>query len=236
MEALDFFYFFGSGYAYLSVMRIEELARQSGVTVKWRPFNVRPLMAENNVLLRSERSKVKYLWRDIERRASLHDVPFLNPPIWPTDPNLLANRVGVVASEEGWLRDYTIASFKAWYLEGSALGSPDCLVDIISRLGRDAGAVLARADTAEIVAKFEEETDVARKLGIFGSPSFVVAGELFWGDDRLEEAIAWACNKHPLQVTPKAYVFEHSSVSNGGSRTGGSYRKQTVEAQSRVKS
>jgi 2-hydroxychromene-2-carboxylate isomerase len=98
MKQLDFFYFFGSGYAYLSVMRIESLARNAGVSVRWRPFNVRPLMKDNNVSLRTEKTKVKYIWRDIERRAAHHSIPFVEQPIWPTEPDLLANLVGVVAN------------------------------------------------------------------------------------------------------------------------------------------
>jgi 2-hydroxychromene-2-carboxylate isomerase len=198
---LDFFYFFGSGFAYLSVMRISELAKVAGVTVRWRPFNVRPLMIENNVALRSEKAKVKYLWRDIERRAAHHHLPFVKPPIWSTDPNLLANRVGIVASEEGWCGRYTVASFKAWYLEGYPLGSRESLEHVLKPLRQDVDAVIARAESLGIVEKYNKETEVARSFGIFGSPSFVADGEMFWGDDRLEEAIAWAAGRHELQDT-----------------------------------
>lgn len=123
MKHLDFFYFFGSGYAYLSVMRIGKLAKEAGVTIRWRPFNVRTVMTENNIALRTQTAKVKYMWRDIERRSASHSVPFVRPPIWTTDPDLLANRVGTVASEQGWCEAYTVASFKAWYLDGLPLGT-----------------------------------------------------------------------------------------------------------------
>ena len=200
MNQLDFFYFFGSGYTYLSVMRIEKLAKDAGVTVRWRPFNVRPLMTENNVALRSEKSKVKYMWRDIERRAATHRLPLVKPPIWPTDPDLVANRVGSVASEEGWCEAYTLGSFRAWYLDGLPLGTRDSLAHVLGPLGRDVDAVLARSESPEIHKKFEMETDAARGFGVFGAPSFVVDGELFWGDDRLEEAMAWASGTHRLQL------------------------------------
>ena len=81
MSQLDFFYFFGSGYAYLSVMRIGALAKQRGIEVRWRPFNVRTVMAENNIALRTQAAKVSYMWRDIERRAATHGVPFVKGPI-----------------------------------------------------------------------------------------------------------------------------------------------------------
>ena len=203
MGSLDFFYFFGSGYSYLSVMRITALANAAGVKVRWRPFNVRPLMAENNVALRTEKAKVKYLWRDIERRAATHGLPFVKPPIWTTDPDLLANRVGIVASQEGWCEAYTLASFRAWYLDGLPLGTRDSLEHILCPLGHDPETVIARAESEDIRIELERETQAARECGIFGSPSFVVKGELFWGDDRLEEAIAWAANAHLLQDSTK---------------------------------
>jgi 2-hydroxychromene-2-carboxylate isomerase len=199
MGRLDFFYFFGSGYAYLSVLRIAALAEKAGVTVRWRPFNVRPLMRENNVMLRDEAQKVRYLWRDIERRAALHGLPFVKPPIWPTEPDLLASHVAMVAAAEGWVEPYTVESFRAWYLEGLPLGTADSLAVILPRVGQDPARVLALAAKPEAAARLEAETEAARQFGAFGSPSFVAGGELFWGDDRLEEALDWAAGRHPAQ-------------------------------------
>jgi 2-hydroxychromene-2-carboxylate isomerase len=201
MRRLDFFYFFGSGYAYLSVLRIAELAGKAGVRVQWRPFNVRPLMKENNVMLRDEAQKVRYLWRDVERRAAVHGLPFIKPPIWPTEPDLLASRVAMVAATEGWVEPYSVESFRAWYLEGLPLGTPDSLAAILPRLGQDPGRVLARAAEPAAEARLEAETEAARRLGAFGSPSFAVGDELFWGDDRLEEALDWAVGRHPAQTS-----------------------------------
>lgn len=199
MAQLDFFYFFGSVYAYPSVLRISALAQAAGVTVNWRPFNVRPLMKENNVMLRDEAQKVRYMWRDIERRAAQHGLPFVKPPIWPTEPDLLASRVGMVAAEEGWVMPYTVESFRSWYLDGLPLGTAESLGAILPRLGQDPERVLALADLPGTTHRLEAETAAARRLGAFGSPTFVVGEELFWGDDRLEEAIAWAAGSHPLQ-------------------------------------
>ncbi|KAA3450592.1 hypothetical protein C7I87_11010 [Mesorhizobium sp. SARCC-RB16n] len=89
-------------------MRIDAMAKQSGVVVRWRPFNVRTVMAENNIALRTQAAKVKYMWRDVKRRAATHGVPYVRAPI---------------AAEEGWCEAYTVASFRAWYLEDMELGS-----------------------------------------------------------------------------------------------------------------
>ena len=201
MRQLDFFYFFGSVYAYPSVLRIGPLAEDAQVTVRWRPFNVRPLMQENNVALRSETRKVAYMWRDIERRAARHGLPFVRPPVWPTDPELLHNKVGTLAAAQGWGGSFAEASFRAWFLDGIGFGDRPALARILEKLGREPEAVIAEAEGPGTARLYEENTEAARRHGVFGSPSFVTPdGEMFWGDDRLEEAIAWAAARHPLQA------------------------------------
>jgi 2-hydroxychromene-2-carboxylate isomerase len=196
MPQIDFFYFFGSCYAYLSVMRIDKLAAEAGVEVRWRPFSVRALMTEKGYSLRTQPTKMTYIFRDVERRARLHGIPFEKPPIWPTDPDQLANRVGIVAFYQGWGREYTLTSFEKWF-EGQALGADDSLRTIIHSHGKDPDEVISLANSSETRAQYDRETDAARQLGVFGSPTFVVGQEIFWGDDRLEEALAWAKGIHP---------------------------------------
>lgn len=198
---IDFFYFFGSVYAGLSVLRMRRLADAAGVEVVWRPFNVRPLMKENNVALRTEALKVSYMWRDIERRAAADGLPPLRWPIWPTDPDLLHNKVGMLAADEGWCEDFTLESIRAWFFDGMALGDHACLTHVLGRLGRTTGPTIAAALSERVASLYDANTAAARSHGIFGSPSFVTPdGEVFWGDDRLEEAIAWAGERHPLQL------------------------------------
>ena len=125
----------------------------------------------------------------------------VRPPVWPTDPDLLHNKVGMLAAEEGWIEPFTVASIKAWFLEGMALGDEACLAHVLGHLGKDVRSTIADAQHDRIAALYEANTEAARSHGVFGSPSFVTSdGEMFWGDDRLEEAIAWAAGKHPLQA------------------------------------
>jgi 2-hydroxychromene-2-carboxylate isomerase len=196
MPQMDFFYFFGSCYAYLSVMRIDKLAEEAGVEVRWRPFSVRDLMTEKGYSLRTQLTKMDYIFRDVERRSRLHSIPFEKPPIWPTDPDQLANRVGIVAFSQGWGREYTKTSFRAWF-DGQPLGAEESLNKILTSLGKEAQSIIDLANSPEIRERYDQETDAARQLGIFGSPTFAVGQEIFWGDDRLEEALAWAAGKHP---------------------------------------
>jgi 2-hydroxychromene-2-carboxylate isomerase len=191
-SAMDFFFFIGSLYSYLSVMRVGAIARTAGVPVRWRPFNLRAIMVEQNNIPRNNPVKMAYSWRDLERRALRHGLPFKPGAPYPVDAHGLANRVAVVAAEEGWCEEFATATFRAWFQDHVAPGNPAA---VLSALGKDAAAVMARADSAGIRQRFDDDTDAARRLGIFGAPTFVVRDEIFWGDDRLEDALANASGR-----------------------------------------
>lgn len=95
--------------------------------------------------------------------------------------------------------DQSSSNSRAWYLEGLPLGTESSLGAILPRVGQEPGRVLAKAAEPAASARLEAETEAARKLGAFGSPTIAVGEELFWGDDRLEEAVAWAAGRHPAQ-------------------------------------
>ena len=189
---IDFFFMFGSTYSYLTILRIEDAAAKEGITLNWRPFNVREIMVEmDNIPFRTKPVKAQYMWRDIERRAGRYGLPFAAAPDYPIDGAELVNRVGVLAAEQGWCPEFAKAAYQAWFLENVPLGDPGRLSKIISAVNKDPDEVLTLANSDRIHAKLDEETDAARKLGIFGAPTFVVDQEIFWGDDRLEDAMAW---------------------------------------------
>jgi 2-hydroxychromene-2-carboxylate isomerase len=199
-QDIDFFFFYGSTYTYLTVMRIEEAAARAGVAVRWRPFNVRQIMVEqNNIPFRDKPAKARYMWRDIERRAARHGIPFAGQPPYPVDPELLANRVGLIAAEQGWCPEYTQATYRDWFLDGSVAGQAENVARILRRLGKDAGALIEQANSQAVRDRFDAGTEAARGLGIFGSPTFAVGAEIFWGDDRLEDALDWALGRAAVQ-------------------------------------
>lgn len=190
---LDFFFYIGSTYTYLSVNRVDEIAVREGVSLRWRPFNVRAIMIEqNNRPFIGKPVKLKYMWRDLERRAKQYGIPFATIPEYPVDPDGLANRVAIVASVEGWCSEYTKATYRQWFLESRMPGELPHVRAVLSELRRDVDAVINRANTEEIRARYDAETNHAKALGVFGSPSFVSGTEIFWGDDRFEDAIDWA--------------------------------------------
>lgn len=183
---LDFFFFYGSLYSYIAVMRIDEAARAAGVAVRWRPFNLRAIMVEQNNTSRPP-AKMRYIWRDLERRTRAHALPFRPTPPYPVDPELRALRVGTVAAVEGWCPEFSRAVFSAWMQDHKA--PHENLEATLRSLGRDPAAVLDQADTPATRVALDAQTDVARELDIFGAPTFAIGEEIFWGSDRLDDAL-----------------------------------------------
>ncbi len=132
-----------------------------------------------------------YMWRDLERRAAMYGVSIRVPPPYPLRDSLMANRVAILGLREGWGKEFVRAAYRRWFQEGQESGSEPNLSESIKEAAQDPARVLALAHGDEIARMVESETKAAREQGIFGSPSFVAKGELFWGDDRLEDALNW---------------------------------------------
>jgi 2-hydroxychromene-2-carboxylate isomerase len=192
-RSLDFFLFLGSTYTYLAVNRAERLAAREGITLRWRPFSARHLMIEqNNRPFIGKPVKLSYMWRDLERRALRHGVPFVSIPGYPIDSDELANRVATIAASEGWCPEFAKAAYAAWFIDNQDPGNTATLDGILRKLNRSPAELIARANGNEIRDRYAAETEVARSMGIFGSPTFAYGTEIFWGDDRLEDAIDWS--------------------------------------------
>ena len=195
-KQLDFFFFLGSTYTYLAVNRADALAAREGISLRWRPFSVRSIMIEqNNRPFVGKPVKLAYMWRDLERRAQRHGIPFASIPSYPNDPDELANRVATLAAVEGWCPTFAKAAYRTWFMENKDPGRLEHLSVLLERLGKNPSEVIANANSPEVRDRYAQETEIARSLGIFGSPTFVYESELFWGDDRLEDAVDW-CKSH----------------------------------------
>jgi 2-hydroxychromene-2-carboxylate isomerase len=190
--SIDFWFSIGSTYSYLTIMRLKDVERQIGIPFEWRPFSVRKIMVEqNNIPFAEKPVKAAYMWRDIERRAQSYDLPVRVPAPYPLREFDLANTVAIVGRAEGWCEDYVIATYKRWFQQGQPAGSEPNLSASLSEIGQDPVRVIAKAGESLASDAYFAATDEARNLGIFGAPTFVVGNEVFWGDDRLEDAVDW---------------------------------------------
>jgi len=190
---IDFWFTMGSTYSYLSVMRIDPLAQSNGLSFRWRPFHLLVILQDmKHVPFADKPAKCAYMWRDIERRAAMYGVPAKLPAPYPVKQSVEANLVAIVGMREGWGPDFVKAAYRRWFQLGQETGSEPNLSQSLKDIGQDPARVLAAADSQDTKAALATETSTARDLGIFGSPTFAIEHELFWGDDRLEDAIRWA--------------------------------------------
>jgi 2-hydroxychromene-2-carboxylate isomerase len=190
---LQFWFEFASTYSYPAAWRIADLAAAAGAPVEWHPFLLGPVFRDqgwNDSPFNIYPVKGRYMWRDLERLCAKHALPFRHPSQFPRN-SLLAARVACLAVSEPWGPDFVRAVYHANFALDRDISRPETLAPILEALGQPAAPLLARAEAPETKAALRTATDTAQALGIFGAPTVVVGHELFWGNDRLEDAIAW---------------------------------------------
>lgn len=194
MKKIEFWYSIGSTYTYLSTQRLEQIEFQNEVKFEWMPFSVRSRMIEmENVPFMAEkkRDKIDYMWRDVQRRANFYGFDAKIPAPYPLKEFDLANKVAIMGKDQGWIKEYTILTYKKWFLEHLEPGSEPNLSSTLEEIGLVAKNVIKQAQADDIEQKYLKNTEMAKNKGVFGSPTFIVENEIFWGDDRCEDAIKW---------------------------------------------
>lgn len=202
---IEFWYEFASTYSYPAAMRVERMAEAAGVRVEWRPFLLGPLFHAQQGLTDSPFNafpvKGQYMWRDMERVCAEEGLPLNHPSQFPRN-SLLAARVAVAGLDDGWTPDFTRKVYEANFVADLDISDPAVLSPLIEEVGGAPEAVLAAAGSDAVKARLKDHVNQAKARGVFGSPSFITAdGELFWGNDRLEQALAWAVH-HSNEHTP----------------------------------
>jgi 2-hydroxychromene-2-carboxylate isomerase len=192
--SLDFWFEFASTYSYPAVMRITPLAREAGVAVRFRPFLLGPIFAAQGWTTSPFNlfpAKGHHMWRDLERICSDLGLAFRRSEPFPQN-SLLASRVALVGLDAGWGEDFCRAVYRAEFAEGKRIDDPDTIRAILSALNVEPAGAMTAAQSNTIKDTLRAETSEAQERGIFGAPTFITAGgELFWGNDRLEQALNW---------------------------------------------
>lgn len=190
MRKLEFWYDFASTYSYLSAMRIETMAQAAQVEIVHRPFLLGPIFKSFGWATSPFRlfpQKGAYMVRDLERIAAERGITFHLPEAFPVN-SLQAARLALVAEEAGCIAAFTQKVFDAEFAKRRDIADAGVLAAIADSLGLDA----ARGNDPAIKERLRAQTERAAALGVFGAPTLISeGGELFWGDDRLEQALAW---------------------------------------------
>ena len=197
-RSLTFWYEFASTYSWLAAERIEAVAVQAGVEVAWRPFLLGPIFAAQGWTSSPFNlfpAKGRNMWRDMERHCTLLGLPpIVRPDPFPQN-SLLAARIAT-ALPPAARAPFSRAVYRAQFTQGRSIADRAVLAAILDDIGGAPSDAFAAAEAAETKDALRQTTDQAQSLGIYGAPSFTTAsGELFWGNDRLEQAIGWAKNE-----------------------------------------
>ena len=191
-ETITAWFSIGSTYTFLTALRIRNFKKQNNLKLELKPISIRQIMKEmdNIPFPPSKKSKVDYMWRDIERRSEFYDLPKPRLPApYPLKEFDRANQVGILLNSQGKYLEYIEETYRVWFLEGIEAGSEENLRKCLSKMSLNFDEIVTRANDAEVIAAYEANTSEAQQLGIFGAPSFTIGNEIFWGDDRLEDAI-----------------------------------------------
>lgn len=191
---MEFWFEFGSNYSYLSVMRIEELAAKRGVTISWRPFLLGPIFKslgwENSPFV-LQPAKGDYMWRDMQRQCTRFGLPWNKPSAFPRRA-LLPMRVALLGAEQPWIGRFCREIMLLNFRDDRDIDEPAPVTEVLDRLDLPAGDILAKAQSDPNKVLLKEQTELAARRGVFGAPTFFVGEEMFWGNDRLEEALEYA--------------------------------------------
>jgi 2-hydroxychromene-2-carboxylate isomerase len=194
MNTIEFWFDFGSNYSYLSMLRIRDLAAAAGVQVALKPFLLGPIFKslgwETSPFV-LQAAKGRYVWRDMARQCAKHGLRWRQPSVFPRN-GLLAARVALQGAGAPWEFAFCAQVMLANFADDREIGDEAVIADILAGLNVDVEATLTAARTDACKAALRARTADAQARGIFGAPTFFVGDEMFWGNDRLEDALALA--------------------------------------------
>jgi 2-hydroxychromene-2-carboxylate isomerase len=191
MRAIEFWFEFGSNYSYLSVMRIEAAAAEHGVTVHWKPFLLGPVFRSlgwSTSPFVLQKAKGDYVWTDMARQCRKHGLPWQRPTEFPRS-SLLPARVALIGADQLWMGAYCRRIMSLNFAEDRAIDDSQLVAEVLNQLHLPAQVILDQAQSDGNKLKLRQQTEAAQAKGIFGAPTFFVGDEMFWGDDRLDDAL-----------------------------------------------
>ncbi|MBW9102745.1 2-hydroxychromene-2-carboxylate isomerase [Paraburkholderia phenoliruptrix] len=188
---IEFWFDFGSNYSYLSAMRIEAEAAARGVRVLWRPFLLGPIfraLGYDNSPFVLQKEKGAYVWKDMERQCRKYGLAWTGPSVFPRAA-LLALRVALLGAQREWIAAYCREIMQQNFVHDRDIGSVEVVSEALAKLGLPAQQIIADAQSDANKLRLREQTEAAAAKGIFGAPTFFVGNEMFWGNDRLDDAL-----------------------------------------------
>ena len=194
---IEIWFDFGSNYSYLSIMRIEDAARRLGMQIVWRPFLLGPIfqafgMQDSPFVLQKE--KGAYVWRDMVRQCRKFGLRWKQPTTFPR-LGVLPSRVALLGANQPWIGTFCRRVMELNFVLDQDINQPDQLTPILAELGLPVADILDQSRQVMTKLRLREQTEQARVRGIFGAPTFFVGTEMFWGNDRMDDALQFAADR-----------------------------------------
>ena len=223
----EFWCEFASTYSYLSAARIAQEADRRRISVRWRPFLLGPIFQAqgwNDSPLYLYPAKGRYMWRDLERRCARYGLAFQKPTQFPRN-GLRAARFACALLDHAetalHVPEFVAGVYAANFAHDRNIAEESVLVEVMSDLGLDSetcNTIVSSSTGDAMKLKLRAATDCATALGIFGAPTFAIrrtsisecspdpaqSAEIFWGDDRLEDAFEF--------FSAQSSAMKHSSA------------------------
>lgn len=194
---VEFWYDFASTYSYPAAMTIGRRAADRGVTVMWRPFLLGPLFQSQQGIADSpfnlQKEKGAWMWRDLQRLCDELGLPLAKPTVFPRN-SMPAARAALACEAEGLdVAAFSRAVYDANFARDLDISDVGVIGEILAEIDYSGAPIVERMASDEVKAALKEQTQRAADGGLFGAPSITTAdGELFWGQDRLDQALDWA--------------------------------------------
>jgi 2-hydroxychromene-2-carboxylate isomerase len=191
---LEFWLDFGSNYSYIAAMRIEALANIAGAEIRWRPFLLGPIFASfgwasSPFVLQKE--KGEYVARDMARTCGKYGIPWTAPTTFPRNA-VYPMRVAAAHEDAPWVPEYCRQFMTMNFAQDREINSLELVTEVLRSLGEDADKIVSVAQSDAGKARLRARGEEAQRRRMFGAPMFFAGQEMFWGNDRLEDALAWA--------------------------------------------
>jgi 2-hydroxychromene-2-carboxylate isomerase len=194
-STIDFWFEFGSNYSYLTVMRIEEVAARHGIAIRWQPFLLGPIFKsfgwENSPFV-MQKEKGEYAWIDMARQCKKLGIPWIRPTNFPRSA-ILPLRVALIGVDQPWMGEYCRKMMTLNFGRDRDIDASEVVTEVLEELNLPAVQIIEKAISEENKLKLRQQTEAAKAAGVFGAPTFFVGNEMFWGNDRLDEALEY-CN------------------------------------------
>lgn len=189
--SLEFWFEFGSNYSYLSVMRIEAAAARRQVAVHWKPFLLGPIFKsfgwDTSPFVLQE-AKGRYVWQDMVRQCRKYGLPWTRPGRFPRSA-LHPSRVAVAFADAVWIGEFCRRVMLMNFAEDRDIDTPEAVAEVLLAMGLPARTILDEAASPAMKPRLRLQTEEAKARGIFGAPTFFVGEAMYWGNDRLDDAI-----------------------------------------------